>query len=323
MFETLYQALTNGQTLTMIATAIAIFATIISLAMPYLQTDRLTPRLKSVAGERKRLRENQKKEFERQPGHLRGKDGGAVKQFVDKFNLYKLLAEEDISDKLKRAGLRGQAPMVMFLFFRFAMPIILFVASMLFLFFVNDFERPVMIRIAIAVGLALIGYYLPGLFISNLISKRQLALKKAFPDTLDLLLICVEAGMSIEAAFAKVADEISGSFLEMSEEMSLTNAELSYLPQRKMAYVNLANRTGLEGVKAVTTSLIQAERYGTPLANTLRVMAQENRDMRMAEAEKKAAGLPPKLTVPMIAFFLPVIFIVIMGPAIMRISHMF
>ncbi|PLX35734.1 MAG: type II secretion system protein [Hyphomicrobiales bacterium] len=323
MFETVYQTLTNGQFLAMAATGIAIFATIISLAMPYLQTDKLTPRLKSVSGERKRLREEQKKQFEKQPVNLRGKDGGLMKQFVDKFNLYKLLAEEDISDKLKRAGLRGQAPMIMFLFFRFVMPIILFVAAMLVLFLINDFNRPVLIRFAIAVGLALIGYYLPGLFISNLISKRQLALKRAFPDTLDLLLICVEAGMSIEAAFAKVAEEIATSFLEMSEEMSLTNAELSYLPQRKIAYLNLAKRTGLEGVKAVTTALIQAERYGTPLANTLRVMAQENRDMRMSEAEKKAAGLPPKLTVPMIAFFLPVIFIVIMGPAIMRISHMF
>lgn len=324
MFETLYQTLTDSQSLTMIATGIAIFATIISVAMPYLQTDKLTPRLKAVAGERKRLRENQLKDFEQQnQGHLRGAEGGLMKRFVDKFNLYKLLAEEGINDKLKLAGLRGQAPMIMFLFFRFVMPIILFAAAMVVLFLINDFDRPVLIRFAIAVGLALVGYYLPGLFISNLISKRQLALKRAFPDTLDLLLICVEAGMSIEAAFAKVAEEISGPFIEMSEEMSLTNAELSYLPQRKTAYVNLAKRTGLEGVKAVTTSLIQAERYGTPLANTLRVMAQENRDMRMAEAEKKAAGLPPKLTVPMIAFFLPVIFIVIMGPAIMRISHMF
>lgn len=323
MFETVYQFLTDGQFLAMAAAGIAIFATIISLTMPYLQTDKLTPRLKSISGERKRLRETQKQEIGKHPIHLRNKDDGLMKRFVDKFNLYKLLAEEDISDRLKRAGLRGQAPMVMFLFFRFVMPIILFAVAVLVLFFINDFERPVLTRIAISVGLALVGYYLPGLFISNLISKRQHALKRAFPDTLDLLLICVEAGMSIEAAFAKVADEIAGSFVEMSEEMSLTNAELSYLPQRKMAYVNLAKRTGLEGVKAVTTSLIQAERYGTPLANTLRVMAQENRDMRMSEAEKKAAGLPPKLTVPMIAFFLPVIFIVIMGPAIMRISHMF
>ena len=125
--------------------------------------------------------------------------------------------------------------------------------------------------------------------------------------------------MSIEAAFNKVASEIGQQSIEMAEEMALTTAELSYLPERRMAYENLARRTGLEGVRAVVTSLIQAERYGTPLSNALRVMAQENRDMRMSEAEKKAAALPPKLTVPMIMFFLPVIFVVILGPAAIQV----
>jgi tight adherence protein C len=121
--------------------------------------------------------------------------------------------------------------------------------------------------------------------------------------------------MSVEAAFAKVAAEIGAQSVELAEELSITTAELSYLQERRKAYENLASRTGLPGVKAVVTSLIQAERYGTPLGQSLRVMAQENRDMRMAAAEKKAAALPPKLTVPMIAFFLPVLFCVILGPA--------
>jgi len=319
--EDLYQLATDSQFLTMLLAGIAVFATIASLAMPYLQPDKLGTRMKSVAGERTRLRKQRDKELQKKAASgLRGQNAGFMKSIVDSFNLNKLLAEEGINDRLKMAGLRGQKPLITFLFFRFVMPMILFSAAILFLFFVNDFDRPVLIRVAIATGLALIGYYLPGVFLSNLISKRQLVLKRGFPDTLDLLLICVESGMSIEAAFSKVAEEIASSFIEMSEEMSLTTAELSYLPKRRMAYENLAKRTGLEGIKAVTTALIQAERYGTPLANSLRVMAQENRDMRMAEAEKKAAGLPPKLTVPMIAFFLPVIFVVILGPAIMRIS---
>ena len=129
--------------------------------------------------------------------------------------------------------------------------------------------------------------------------------------------------MSIEAAFQKVASEIGSQSVEMAEELALTTAELSYLQERRAAYENLAKRTGLPGVKAVSTSLIQAERYGTPLGQALRVMAQENRDIRMSEAEKKAAGLPPKLTVPMILFFLPVLFAVILGPAIIKMMMTF
>jgi tight adherence protein C len=125
--------------------------------------------------------------------------------------------------------------------------------------------------------------------------------------------------MSIEIAFRRVAEEIGTQSVALAEEFTLTTAELSYLPDRRQAYENLAKRTDLEGVKSVCVALQQAERYGTPLGQTLRVMAQENRDMRMSEAEKKAAGLPPKLTVPMILFFLPVLFVVILGPAIIKV----
>jgi tight adherence protein C len=145
----------------------------------------------------------------------------------------------------------------------------------------------------------------------------------AFSDALDLLLICVEAGMSVETAFAKVADEIGRTSPVLAEEFALTTAELSYLPDRKQAFENLAKRCGHEGVQAVATALNQAERYGTPLGQALRVCAQENREMRMADAEKKAASLPAKLTVPMIVFFLPCLFVVILGPAAIRIAHMF
>jgi tight adherence protein C len=155
--------------------------------------------------------------------------------------------------------------------------------------------------------------------LKNQIKKRQLSIRRAFPDTLDLLLICVESGMSIEAAFLKVSQEIGSQSVPLAEEFTLTTAELSYLPDRRQAYENLAKRTDMEGVKSVCLALQQAERYGTPLANALRVMAQENRDMRMMEAEKKAAALPPMLTVPMILFFLPVLFVVILGPAVIKV----
>jgi len=162
----------------------------------------------------------------------------------------------------------------------------------------------------------------PYLFLKNRIAKRQISIKRAFPDALDLLLICVESGMSVEAAFKKVSVEIGSQSIALAEELTLTTAELSYLQERKQAYENLAKRTDLEGVKSVCMALQQAERYGTPLAQTLRVMSQENRDMRMNEAEKKAAALPPKLTVPMILFFLPVLFVVILGPTGIKVAAM-
>lgn len=167
---------------------------------------------------------------------------------------------------------------------------------------------------------AALGFYLPNLYVSNMASKRQLSIMRAFPDALDLLLICVEAGMSIEVAFQKVGREIGSASVELAEELTLTTAELSYLQERRQAYENLALRTGHEGVKAVCMALIQAERYGTPLGDALRTMSKENRDMRMSAAEKKAAALPAKLTVPMIVFFLPVLFLVVIGPAYIKLT---
>ena len=176
-----------------------------------------------------------------------------------------------------------------------------------------------MIKIGIAIGAAYFGMLSPNLFLKNKIQRRQLSIKRAFPDALDLLLICIESGMSVEAAFQKVSEEIGTQSIELAEELTLTTAELSYLPDRRQAYENLAQRIGLEGVKSVCLALQQAERYGTALGTTMRVLSQENRDMRMSEAEKKAAALPPKLTVPMILFFLPVLFVVILGPAAIKV----
>jgi tight adherence protein C len=159
----------------------------------------------------------------------------------------------------------------------------------------------------------------PELFLKNLTTKRQLSMRRAWPDALDLMLICVESGLSIEQSFRRVSHEVGTQSPALAEELMLTTAELSYLPERRVAYENIASRTGLEQVKSVTTALIQAERYGTPLGTALRVLSQESRDQRMSDAEKKAAALPPKLTVPMILFFLPVLFVVIMTPALIQV----
>ena len=168
-------------------------------------------------------------------------------------------------------------------------------------------------------AIGLVGAYLPILLLKNRTIKRQQSIRRAWPDCLDLLLLCVEAGMSIEHAFKRVAKEMGEQSPALAEEMTLTTAELAFLEDRTRAYDNLGKRTGLDGVKSVMTALIQADRYGTAVGTALRVMAEEGREQRMMEAEKKAAALPPKLTVPLIVFFLPVLFIVIISPALIRV----
>ncbi|MBX3490073.1 MAG: type II secretion system F family protein [Parvibaculum sp.] len=313
------QEMFNVENVVMLLTAVAAFATILTLTAPMLAGDKLGTRMKYVSTEREAMRARARENLAQEKTRLRQTSKGFIKDVVERFARGNVLENTAIKEKLRQAGFRGPGPMYTFVFFRFVMPPILFVLTLLYLAFVNDFGLPAMSRFAASCGAAFVGFYLPSLFVENVIARRQDSIRKAFPDALDLLLICVESGMSIEAAFQKVASEIGTQSVELAEELGLATAELSYLQERRQAYENLASRTGLPGVKAVATSLIQAERYGTPLGQSLRVMAQENRDMRMADAEKKAAGLPPKLTVPMILFFLPVLFGVILGPAIIKV----
>jgi tight adherence protein C len=318
MMEKIIDALLNPEYIISALAAIAVFTTVVTLVSPMLSGNKFAGRLKSVANRREQLRKQSRAALEKKQANLRGDSKGIMTDVVGKLNLQKLLEDSGLHTKLMQAGLRGQGPVMAFYFVRMVLPIVLLGSALLYLFFLNDLGKPPMTRLAIAMGLALIGYYLPGMYLSNIAQKRRESIMKAFPDALDLLLICVEAGISIEAAFQKVSAEVGSSSIELAEEMSLTTAELSYLGERRQAYENLAMRTNHPGVKAVCTSLIQAERYGTPLGAALRVMAKENRDMRMAQAEKKAASLPAKLTVPMIVFFLPVLFVVILGPIIIR-----
>jgi tight adherence protein C len=301
--------------------AILAFASIVTLGLQFFERDGLGQRLKSVANRREELRQKHHAALNKR-GSIRSIEPvGFMKQTLDRFKLGPMLESEDTRDKLMRAGLRGQAPLVAFMFFRFVMPGVVFIVALLYLFLVTHFAWPPMMKISAAFAGALVGYYLPDVFISNLTTRRQASIMRAFPDALDLMLICVESGMAIESAFTRVGAEIGQQSIEMAEELGLTTAELSYLADRQQAYENLGKRCGHSGVKAVATALVQAEKYGTPLGQALRVTAQENREMRMMAAEKKAAALPAKLTVPMIVFFLPCLFVVIMGPAIMKIMH--
>ena len=306
--------------LAMMFAAIAAAATVLTLAMPYVATDTLSKRMKAVAHEREKIRQRERERLAQGSKiTLRQSPRAYMKTIVENFNLSKWVGQEQARIMLVQAGYRGQAPYVTYLFFRMVMPITMLILSLFYVFVVLELHQPPLIKIGISIGAAYFGMLSPNLFLKNKIQRRQLSIKRAFPDALDLLLICVESGMSVEAAFRKVSEEIGAQSIPLAEELTLTTAELSYLPNRRQAYENLAQRVGLEGVRSVCLALQQSERYGTPLGATMRVLAQENRDMRMSEAEKRAAALPPKLTVPMILFFLPVLFIVILGPAAIRV----
>jgi tight adherence protein C len=323
MVDFLIDKIHDPHFMTMLLAAVAAAATVYTLVLPLLAGENLNKRMKAVASERDRIRARERERMNKgEKVTLRQTPKQLVSRVVEDFNLTKYLAQDAAREKLTLAGYRGQAPYVTFIFFRLVAPIVLFIASVLYVFVISHMQKSLPIKIGICVGCAYLGLQAPMLFLKNAISKRQLQIKRAFPDALDLLLICIESGMSIEAAFRKVATEIVNQSIALSEEFTLTTAELSYLQDRKMAYENLAKRCGLEGVKSVCLALMQSERYGTPLGQSLRVMAQENRDMRMNEAEKKAAALPPKLTVPMILFFLPVLFVVILGPTGIKVAAM-
>ena len=323
MIELIADSLTNTRVLAMAFAAIAAIATVITFAMPLLATDSLANRMKAVALEREKMRQRERERLARgDKVSLRQSPKQYMQRIVEQFNLNKWLGQEEARALLVQAGYRGHAPYVTFLFFRMVTPLVAVTVAALYVFVVLKLNQPTSVKVGMCIAAAYLGIKLPAIFLKNQITKRQTSIKRAFPDALDLLLICVESGMSIEAGFKKVAAEIGAQSIPMAEELTLTTAELSYLQERKQAYDNLAKRTNIDGVKSVCMALAQAERYGTPLGQTLRVMAQENRDIRMNEAEKKAAGLPPKLTVPMILFFLPVLFVVILGPAGIRVSQM-
>lgn len=323
MDELIY-TLTNSQFLFALFSAVAVAATVFTVAVPLLAKNDLDARKKRMAVERSAIRARERAALAREGNRgtklsLRSHPKEYMQNIVDQFGLKQRLLADGTRDKLAQAGERGESAVVRYLFLRLVIPICLFLFAVIYLFGVDKFDQPALVRLMIAGVIGAVGTFVPNVMLKNKIQKRQLSIRRVWPDALDLMLICVESGMSIEQAFKKVADEVAVQSIPLAEELALVNAELSYLNDRRKAYENLGRRTGLEQVKAVMTSLIQSDSYGTPVGQALRVLAQESRDMRMSEAEKKAAGLPPKLTVPMIVFFLPCLFIVIIGPAAIQV----
>ena len=320
--ESFIRFITDPQNLLSIGVGVLVFATVVTLLSSMTGGVALDKRMKAVAERRDDLKRRSRANMAGGQGALRHTDDGFKKRIVDRLNLSKLLEDPKVAGQMVQAGYRGPRPLTTFYFFRFTSPFIFMIVAAFYLFVIKVVDWPTMNKVTATMAAAVAGFYAPNIYLKNRIDKRRASIMQAFPDALDLLLICVEAGMSIEAAIAKVSQEMGPSSIDLAEELSLLSAELSYLPDRRMAYENLGKRTNHPGVKSVATAMTQAETYGTPLATALRVMAKENRDLRMSAAEKKASALPAKLTVPMILFFLPVLFIVILGPAILHVIDM-
>lgn len=328
MSESWATQVTDPALLIAVLVALAVFGTFYTIAMPYLERGDLNKRMKAVSTERDLIRARERAKLNAEASQnrasLRTTNNKSVRNIVEKFNLRQALVDDQTVDKLKAAGLRSQNALNMFLVARFLLPFATLALTAFWIFVLGNLaDKPLPIRLFATIVGGYIGFYLPNIYVSNRITKRQQSIKRAWPDALDLMLICVESGISLEASMRRVSDEIGEQSPELAEEMVLTTAELSFLPDRRQALENLGTRTQLDSVKNVVQALIQADRYGTPVAQALRVLAQEGRDERMNEAEKKAAALPPKLTVPMILFFLPVLIAVILGPAGIQVSDRF
>ena len=301
---------------------LAVFCAVLAAAWPYLVRNTLAERMAEVTNQRERIRVRERARLHsgKKQVLLRMEPQRLFAAIVDWFKLARRRDDSDMVRMLRRAGFRGAAPDVTYLALRLLLPILTICLTAFYIFVVIQPDLSLLARLAIVAVGGFMGFATPRIYVKNRISKRQTSIRRSWPDALDLLLICVESGMSSEMAFRKVAEEIGSQSVELAEELSLTTAELSFMPDRRTAYENLALRTDLDGVRAVVSGLTQSEKYGTSLGFALRVLAQESRDNRMSEAEKQAAALPPKLTVPMILFFMPVLFAVIITPAIIQIT---
>jgi len=227
MFSFIYDNMTNPQVMFAAASAIAVAALAWTAAQTYFERDRLASRIKTVALEREKIRARERAKLvaDQKRANLRNDPKPFMSQIVERFNLRKALADEKTVARLRMAGYRGQAPLVIFLFARLVLPLIFFAAALFYLFTIAKLEQPALIKILIAVVVSYVGFYAPNLYVSNVVSKRQTSIRRAWPDALDLLLICVEAGMSAEAAFRKVSEEIGVQSVELAEELTLTTAD--------------------------------------------------------------------------------------------------
>ncbi len=323
MLDLVLNRLGDAHFMAFLLAALGCAATALTVVVPMLQTDNLSRRIKAVSDERERIRLRERERLAAKDNRtpLRSRPSSMLKRLVDTLNLTSWLSTETAKEQLAKAGFRGAGAEYAFVAGRLIAPIGFAIIATVYIFGVADWQQPLAIKLGGVMAAVYLGVKAPEIYLRNATTKRQKSIERAYPNTLDLMLICAESGMSIEHAVRKVSSEIGVESVEMAEEMTLLAAEMSYLSDRRTAFENLNARTGLESIRSLTTVLIQSERYGTPLGSALRVLGQESRDQRMNAAEKKAAALPPTLTVPMILFFLPGLFAAILTPAAIQINN--
>ena len=290
----------------------------IAFTLPFLNREQKKERFRSVIEKKRKALFEQSKE-------QMGARGKAVQQTSARdtlatfFKVQNLLGEmgDKVRIQMLQAGIRNPTAPLKFIIARFVLPTVLMGIAMLFIA-KGDKELSNTMTLAILGGSAFFGYKLPGLMLKNQIQKRMQEINLNFPDALDMMLICVQGGIGLEQTVHRIAEEVAENSETLAEELGILSAEMAMLNDRRAALQDFAKRVGSGAARSFATALIQAEQYGTSVSQAMRVMADESREMRMATAEQKAASLPPKLTVPMIAFFLPVLFIIILGPTILK-----
>ncbi|HEY8570991.1 type II secretion system F family protein [Phenylobacterium sp.] len=303
----------NGGTVIALVVGAANFLTILTVMRALSPKDLVAVRARNLARRRKELRAERLTPRRAQREHSLV----AAKRMLARLKLDRSVEAKKAADMLTQAGWRSPDATTIFLTVRLVSPLALGLAAyMLAPYLAKDGGMAVRGLIGVA-GIA-VGVYLPILLVKNAIERRGLKLQKGLPDALDLFVICAEAGLSLDASLARVAREIGGGNAELADELGLTAIELSFLPNRRDALMNFSKRVALPSVRGLVNTLIQTEKYGTPLAHALRVLSAEFRDTRMMKAEEKAARLPATLTIPMILFILPALFVVLLGPAIIQ-----
>jgi tight adherence protein C len=308
--------LTAENLLLVLMTAVA-FMTVLAVWYGLIERDPMERRARVLADRRAELRASMLKE--RGQSRRQQESLSVMRRVVKLLKLMQSQQSSKLTERLAQAGLRSRDAVTVFLFFKVATPVLLAAAVFFLVHLLEIADLSPAARLCAVLGGAVLGFFAPELYVSNLTSKRQLALSKGLPDALDLLVICAESGLALDIALERVANEIGAANPALAEEIELTSIELGFLPERRQALLNLSRRTNLPAIRGVVNTLLQTEKYGTPLSQSLRVLANEFRDQRLLRAEEKAARLPATLTVPMIVFILPVLFIVLIGPAIIKV----
>ncbi len=316
MFDNLLPSTASRDDVAVLAAGVVAAAIVFMVWYGLIERRPLRQRLKSLEARRQQLSAEALGGQAGNPHRIRGLT--LMRRVVTRLNLLRSRQATKISDRLAQAGFRSRDSMIVYLFFKFSAPLGFGAGAVVLLFLLDLGGLPPTVKLFAALMLVILGAYAPDLYIRNAASKRRGKIRLALPDALDLLVICAEAGLGLDAALIRVAREMEGAAPELADEIELTAIELGFLPERRMALENLNKRTQLPSVRGVVNTLLQTEQYGTPLAQALRVLASEFRTDRMLVAEGKAARLPALLTVPMIVFILPALFIVLIGPAILQ-----